>query len=98
MKQEVRYDGRVNPCDPQIVEGYGRRIYKADYIKFIVYALSSNDETIDHLETLYETKSLTDDVLYKQLLKEANTLGRKLNNFLQALIRGHNKPDSYTGD
>ena len=42
-----------------IVESYGRRIYKAEYLKFIVYALASNDETRDHLETLYTTKSLT---------------------------------------
>ena len=38
-----------------IVEGYGRRKYKGDYIKFLVYAQASNDETIDHLEILYET-------------------------------------------
>jgi four helix bundle protein len=78
-----------------IVEGYGRRIYKADYIKFIIYALSSNDETIDHLETLFETKSLTDKNLYDKLFGNANELGRKLNNFLQALIRDHDKPYSY---
>ena len=30
-----------------IVEGYGRRRYKADFIKFLIYSLSSNDETID---------------------------------------------------
>jgi len=44
-----------------IVEGYGRRNYKQDFIKFLIYALSSNDETIDHLETLFETKSLKDE-------------------------------------
>src|SRR5712664_2622398 len=43
-----------------IVEGYGRRRYKQDFIRFLVIALSSNDETIDHLETLFETKSLRD--------------------------------------
>ena len=31
-----------------IVEGYGRKIYKAEYLKFLVYALASNDETRDH--------------------------------------------------
>ena len=36
-----------------IVEGYGRRRYKQDFIKFITYALASNDETIDHLNTLF---------------------------------------------
>lgn len=43
-----------------IVEGYGRRRYKKDYIRFLIYAHSSIDETRDHLEILYETKSLTD--------------------------------------
>jgi four helix bundle protein len=37
-----------------IVEGYGRRRYKQDFIRFLTYALGSNDETIDHLETLFE--------------------------------------------
>ncbi|HKK44690.1 MAG TPA: four helix bundle protein, partial [Balneolaceae bacterium] len=32
-----------------IVEGYGRRRYKQDYIKFLIYAHSSVDETRDHL-------------------------------------------------
>ena len=40
-----------------------RRIYKAEYLKFIVYALASNDEARDHLETLYYTNSLTDAAL-----------------------------------
>lgn len=29
-----------------IVEGYGRRRYKADFIKFLVYAHSSTDEKL----------------------------------------------------
>jgi four helix bundle protein len=32
-----------------IVEGYGRRRYKQEFIRFLTYAISSNDETIDHL-------------------------------------------------
>jgi four helix bundle protein len=48
-----------------IVEGYSRRRYKADYVKMLIYALSSNDETIFHLEGLYETDSLKDKVLYE---------------------------------
>src|SRR5678815_5540060 len=50
-----------------IVEGYGRRRYKQEWIKFLVYALSSNDETIDHLETIWETKSFTDQEKYNSL-------------------------------
>jgi len=75
-----------------IVEGYGRRIYKQDFIKFIIYALSSNDETIDHLETLFETKSLTDEFTYKELHMRLEVLGRKINNFLKAVEQGHGKP------
>ena len=50
-----------------IVEGYGRKRYKAEFIKFLVYSLGSNDETIDHLETLYKTRSLQDEVHYNYL-------------------------------
>ena len=72
-----------------IVEGYGRRRYKADHIKFIVYSLSSNDETIDHLETLFETNSLTDENIYKDLHDRLRKLGIKINNFLQSLEKKH---------
>ena len=61
-----------------IVEGYGRRRYKNDYIRFIVYALASNDETIDHLETLYKTKSFTDAEKITSLHQRLNTLGKYL--------------------
>ena len=37
-----------------IVEGYGRRRYKQEIIRFLSYAIASNDETMDHLEKLFE--------------------------------------------
>lgn len=74
-----------------IVEGYGRRRYKADFVKFLIYALSSNDETIDHLETIFETGSLTDQLLYNDLHFKMEQLGRKINNFIQAVERSHNE-------
>ena len=87
--QQIRRSSKtVKSC---IVEGYGRRRYKADYIKFIIYSLSSNDETIDHLETLFETGSLTDLPLYNVIHQKLEILGRKLNNFLQAVERSHNE-------
>lgn len=72
-----------------IVEGYGRRSYKNEFIRFNIYALSSNDETIDHLETLYETGSLKEKELYDDLHKRLNVLGKMLNNFLLSLRSGH---------
>jgi four helix bundle protein len=41
-----------------IVEGHGRRAYKQDFLRHPFNALASNDETIDHLENLYNTESL----------------------------------------
>jgi four helix bundle protein len=50
-----------------IVEGYGRRRYKQEYIRFLTFAIASNDETLDHLENLYETGSLQDKELFENL-------------------------------
>jgi len=72
-----------------IVEGYGRRNYKQDFIKHLIIALASNDETIDHLETLFETKSLTDENLFKNLSVRLNELGKKVNKFIQAVEKEH---------
>jgi len=72
-----------------IVEGYGRRRYKNDYIRIITYALASNDETIDHLETLFETGSLTNKEIFNDLLKRCNRLGKMINNFRSSIQKNH---------
>mgnify|MGYP000846223566 FL=1 len=72
-----------------IVEGYGRRRYKNEYIKFLVYAHASNDETIDHLETLFETGSLTDEIVFNAIKNKLDMLGRKLNAFIQYVEKEH---------
>jgi four helix bundle protein len=64
-----------------ISEGYGRRRYKAEYIKYLVYSQASSDETINHLETL--------QVIYPELhefidlIPEYNILGKKINSYIQ---------------
>jgi four helix bundle protein len=68
-----------------IVEGYGRRRYRPEYIRFLIIAQASNDETIDHLETLWETKSLTDEKLFNDIHNRPQQLGRKINNFIKAV-------------
>lgn len=72
-----------------IVEGYGKRRYKQEFIRFVSYALGSNDETIDHLETLLETGSLTDRPLYEDLHERIDMLGKKLNLFMQSVQKNH---------
>jgi four helix bundle protein len=74
-----------------IVEGYGRRRYKPEYIRFLIFAIASNDETIDHLETLYETGSLKDHELYQNLHGRIEILGKKLNNFIKSVERDISK-------
>lgn len=70
-----------------IVEGYGRKRYPRDYIRFIIYALASNDESIDHLEILHEIGEIKNPKVYETLKKKMIQLGVKLNNFLKALER-----------
>ncbi len=86
--QQIRRSSKsVRSC---IVEGYGRRRYKADFIKFLVYSIGSADETVDHLEILHETESLKDEELFKQLHDQIVVLRKKLINFLSAVERSHN--------
>src|SRR3954454_9360026 len=66
-----------------IVEGYGRRRYKQEFIRFITFAMASSDETIDNFEILHETELLRNKPLYEDLHQRLDLLGRKLNNFLQ---------------
>jgi four helix bundle protein len=70
-----------------IVEGYGRRKYVTEYIRFLIIAQASNDETIDHLDTLFETKSINDQSTYNDIHERLQRLGRKLNNFIKAVER-----------
>ncbi|MCP5064480.1 MAG: four helix bundle protein [Ignavibacteriae bacterium] len=72
-----------------IVEGYGRRTYKNDFIRFLTYSISSNDETTDHLETLFETGSLKDTELFNEIHGDLILLGKKLNNFIKSVNKNH---------
>ncbi len=72
-----------------IVEGFGRRRYKLEFLKHLTYAEASCDETQDHLDTLFETGSLTDRAVYEALRTRLSELGRALNRFVQAVEREH---------
>lgn len=82
----------VKSVKSNIVEGYGRRRYKNDFIKFLVYSQASLDETVDHLETLFKTESLKNQTLYNELAIQLDILGKKLNKFLQAVEKNHQSP------
>ncbi|HEX7493066.1 MAG TPA: four helix bundle protein [Bacteroidales bacterium] len=64
-----------------IAEGYGRRRYKADYIKFLTYSIASCDETTNHIITI---NALYPDLSgFNELEAEYDRLGKKINNYLQ---------------
>ena len=65
-----------------IVEGYGRRRYKLDFIKFLVYAHASCDETILHLNFIKDTHDIAEKDI-SCFLNEYEKLGRKINKFIQ---------------
>jgi len=65
-----------------IVEGYGRKRYKAELIKFLVYAHASCDETIVHLNFINYLHE-TDNDEAQALFKSYDELGRKINKFIQ---------------
>lgn len=70
-------------CRSTIVEGYGRRIYQAEYFKFLTNSIGSNDGTIDHLEELWETGSVKNEERIDLIHTKCELSGKKLNNFLK---------------
>ena len=74
-----------------IAEGYGRRRYKAEFVRFLLYAQGSCDETTEwlaYVRDLYQ--DLAADA--EALLDNVNHLGKKLNRFIQAVETGHRSP------
>src|SRR3954467_1300566 len=64
----------IKSVKSNIVEGYGRRRYKQEFIRFINFALASCDETADHLDTLVATESLTEGELIAELEEKIDQL------------------------
>ena len=65
-----------------IVEGYGRKRYKADFIKFLTYSWSSCLETVFHIEKI---NRLYPDVIPNdlELINRYNELSAKIFNFIK---------------
>jgi four helix bundle protein len=61
-----------------IVEGFGRRRYKQEFIRFLVFVHAFCDETIEHLEMPFETGSLTNEIVYRDLSAQLDLLGRNI--------------------
>lgn len=65
-----------------IVEGYGRKRYKPDFIRFLTYAHASNLETINHIEKIISLyKDLSTE--FSQALVSYDKLGARLFKFIE---------------
>ena len=84
---QVRRSAKSIPAN--IVEGFGRRRYKNEFIRFLTFALASCDETKEHLEILYATESLRDKNIFDSFMARYEELGRKLYNFIKAVEADH---------
>ena len=83
---QVRRSSKSIPSN--IVEGFGRKKYQQEYIKHLTYALASCDETKEHLELLFEAKSLKNKEKFDYLLTEYENLGRKLYRLREMVEKG----------
>jgi len=72
-----------------IVEGYGKRRYKMEFVRHLTYSLGSARETGDHLNTLWETGSLINEPMYQDLLARTDTLIAKLVVFTRGVEANH---------
>ncbi len=63
-----------------IAEGYGRRRYKEEYVRFLVFAHASCDEAISQLNMISDIY-FKDDPL-TDLINEYNALGGKINRYI----------------
>lgn len=72
-----------------IVEGYGRKRYKDDFIRFLTYAQGSCDEAISQLNMIsdlhFPDRPLTD------LISDYDILGKRINKFIQYVEKNWNK-------
>ncbi|UZH54858.1 four helix bundle protein [Salinimicrobium tongyeongense] len=62
-----------------IVEGYGRKVYKQDFLKFLTYAHASLLECISQLEMINELYTLEGTL---ELIKKYDLLGGKIFSFM----------------
>jgi four helix bundle protein len=75
-----------------IVEGFWRRRFKADYLRFLIFSHASCDETIEHLSLLKDTSSLKAERA-EYFLSKYDVLGRKISRFIDGVEISHRSQD-----
>jgi four helix bundle protein len=64
-----------------IAEGFGRRRYKAEFIRYLVYAQASCDEATNQATTIIDL--YPEIKVFVDILNDLEVLGKKINNFIQ---------------
>jgi four helix bundle protein len=85
---QIRRSSKSIPAN--IAEGYGRKRYRGEYVRFTVYALSSCDETTVHLDFLHDCGHI-DSSTHQHFAEEYDKLGRMIHNFLKAIDAGRSR-------
>ena len=81
----------IKSVKSNVVEGYGRRRHKMEYLRFLDFAYASSLETIDHLEPLHETESLKDGDLFQSLHGQLLQLSKSIHQFIRGVEAHHNQ-------
>ena len=74
-----------------IVEGFCRRHYKAEWIRFLIFAHGSCNESIEWLELIGDCHPDLQMPAIK-LAEQYDLLSRKLNRFIQSVSSQHQSP------
>ena len=72
----------ADSVNSNIVEGYGRRRYKNDFIRFLTFSYASNLETVNHLRKIAKLYPHHQDRA-TELYYQYDDLGKQLHKFMK---------------
>lgn len=75
-----------------IVEGFALRKYKNDYIRYLYRAYASSEETVEHIQLLFDCGSLKDKGLSDHFLTEYRKLNGMLFRFIRSVESDYDTP------
>jgi len=76
-----------------IVEGFALRRYKNEIIHYLFRSYGSAEETIEHLELLFDSDSLKDKSSFDELVKQYNFLCGKIMRYIQYVDKEFDTPN-----
>jgi|WetSurMetagenome_2_1015567.scaffolds.fasta_scaffold325548_2 four helix bundle protein len=82
----------------QIVEGFCLRRHKNEFLLYLHRAYASAEESVEHLDLLFETGSLTDRKVFDDLRGRYESLCAMMFKFIQTVSSDHEVPYSVRED